>query len=412
MCNAASNGEPLAAIEAAVEGLRSRSRGGWSPEQLGQELIRIRHVADLLEVEFSAIAADFAATEEYERHGSVSPVDWIRHECRMSARAATDAVSVGEQADALPASVEAVTEGRIGFAHLALLAGCAGAIRASATGGGFDEAPLLARALEHSVSRFRHDCAHARHAADAREFLREQVDAVEARSLELLRCDGGAVVVRGFLDAVGGATLRTALEPLARRAGADDGRLRDRRLADALVELAAHHLGNACASGRPGQSAHLQVTASLETVRGLMGASAGELGFAGPIPAATVQRLACDANIARVVLGSDSAVLDVGRARRLPSGATRRALQVRDRGCAWPGCDRPPSWTAAHHLHHWAHGGATDLSNLVLLCHRHHWLIHEGGWQLVREQDGALATIPPIPEYLQSARAPDHSAAA
>jgi len=147
-------------------------------------------------------------------------------------------------------------------------------------------------------------------------------------------------------------------------------------------------------------------------IKSFVGASAGELGFAGPIPAATVQRLACDASIARVVLGPDSAVVDVGRARRLPSGATRRALQVRDRGCAWPGCDRPASWTAAHHLHHWAHGGLTDLANLVLLCHRHHWLIHEGGWQLVREQDGALATIPPIPEYLQSARAPDHSAAA
>jgi hypothetical protein len=411
MCNAASNGEPLAAIQVAVEGLHSRSRAGWTPEQLGQELIRIRHLCDLLELEFSAVAADFAATEEYERLGSVSPVAWIRHECRMSARAATDAVSVGEQADALPASVDAVTDGRIGFAHLAVLAGCAGAIRGSSTAGDFDEAPLLARALEHSVSRFRHDCAHARHAADAREFLREQVDAVEARSLELQRCDGG-VVLRGFLDAVGGATLRTALEPLARRAGADDDRLRDRRLADALVELAAHSLGTACGSGRPGQGTHLQVTASLETVRGLVGASAGELGFAGPIPAATVQRLACDASIARVVLGPDSAVLDVGRARRLPSGATRRALQVRDRGCAWPGCDRPASWTAAHHLHHWAQGGATDLSNLVLLCHRHHWLIHEGGWQLIREQDGGLATIPPIPEYLQSARAPDHSAAA
>jgi hypothetical protein len=85
MCNGASDGEPLAAIHAAVERLRSRSRAGWAPERLGQELIRVRRIADLLELEFSTIAAGFAATEEYERHGSVSPVDWIRHECRMSA---------------------------------------------------------------------------------------------------------------------------------------------------------------------------------------------------------------------------------------------------------------------------------------------------------------------------------------
>src|SRR3977135_317425 len=106
MGDGARNGEPLAAIQKAVEGLRSRSRDGWTPEQLGEELIRVRHVSDLLELgvsrpapgflelEFSALAAGFAATDEYERHGSVSPVSWIRHECRMSARAATDAVSV------------------------------------------------------------------------------------------------------------------------------------------------------------------------------------------------------------------------------------------------------------------------------------------------------------------------------
>jgi 5-methylcytosine-specific restriction endonuclease McrA len=67
-----------------------------------------------------------------------------------------------------------------------------------------------------------------------------------------------------------------------------------------------------------------------------------------------------------------------GRLSRLVRSATRRALQRRDRGCRYLGCDRPSSWSDAHHLVHWADGGETRLSNLVLLCRRHHRMVHEG----------------------------------
>jgi hypothetical protein len=85
----------------------------------------------------------------------------------------------------------------------------------------------------------------------------------------------------------------------------------------------------------------------------------------------------------------------------------RRALLARDKGCVWPRCDRAATWTAAHHVVHWANGGATDLSNLVLLCRRHHWMVHEGGWELTRSKNGEIAALPPIIRYLPSwARAP------
>jgi hypothetical protein len=128
------------------------------------------------------------------------------------------------------------------------------------------------------------------------------------------------------------------------------------------------------------------------------------------VPAATVQRLACDASIRRVLLGPDSAVIDVGRALRVPSGAGRAALRVRDQGCVWPGCDRPSSWTNAHHVLHWGHGGKTDLDNLVLLCHRHHWKVHEGGWQVVRSEEGRVLAIPPAYTSRAWTRAPDELA--
>jgi HNH endonuclease len=76
--------------------------------------------------------------------------------------------------------------------------------------------------------------------------------------------------------------------------------------------------------------------------------------------------------------------------------ATRRALNARDGGCRWPGCTRPPSWTAAHHVVHWSHHGPTDQDNLVLLCRHHHWCVHEGGWTLVHTDDEGILALSPV----------------
>ena len=214
---------------------------------------------------------------------------------------------------------------------------------------GFDEAVLLSKARMRSVAELRRDCAHLRHTADPRRFLTEQVEQVEARCLELTATEGGALFLRGFLDSEGGATLRTALEPLARPAGEGDERPRERRFADALVELAAHALDSGALPQHGGQRPHLQVTATLATIQGRDGAPAAELELGGPLPAETARRLGCDAAVTRVVFGADSAVLDVGRATRVPATATRRALLARDRGCVWPGCHRPASWGEIHH---------------------------------------------------------------
>ncbi|MGH3847762.1 MAG: HNH endonuclease signature motif containing protein, partial [Pseudonocardiaceae bacterium] len=152
---------------------------------------------------------------------------------------------------------------------------------------------------------------------------------------------------------------------------------------------------------------NLNVTSSLETLLGLDGAPAAEMDFSLPISSTTVERLACDSRVTRLLLGSESQVIDVGRSRRVVSGPGRKALQARDRHCRWPNCDRPAKWSAAHHVVHWIHGGTTDLDNLVLLCHRHHWLVHEGRWQLVRGDGGQMIAIPPTVTFGPPARGPD-----
>src|SRR5713101_2240567 len=83
------------------------------------------------------------------------------------------------------------------------------------------------------------------------------------------------------------------------------------------------------------------------------------------------------------------------RAKPRLHGSLRKARNLRDRHCQWPGCERPASYRDGHHLVHWAHGGATDLDNLVLLCKRHHRMVHEGGWRLIKTDDGPIIVIAP-----------------
>ena len=370
-------------------------------EDRRERLIRKRHVIDLMELSFAQEAAEFAATDAYDEDGFISPIDWIRINCHMTSNAAADRVAVGQHSE-LEQTVEAMAYGQVGFAHLTVMARTANAV-----GSAFNETALLKKARENSPGKFHHICRHYRHAADPKGFAAEQAEQVENRSLSLSTWEDGSLLINGVLDSIGGAAVRTALEPLARKSGTHDDRDRDRRLADALVELSMHALDSGVIPQQGSQRTHLQVTTSLETLLGLDGAPAAEMEFSLPISSKTVERLACDCSVTRILLEGDSMVIDVGRATRVVKGPARKALNVRDRHCTWPGCERPATWTSAHHLVHWIHGGTNDPPNLTLLCYRHHWMVHEGNWQLVRGDDGRIVTIPPTVTFGPPARGPD-----
>jgi hypothetical protein len=110
---------------------------------------------------------------------------------------------------------------------------------------------------------------------------------------------------------------------------------------------------------------------------------------------ASVQRLACAQGTRTALLDSVGNVLDLGREQRLYSATQRVALAIRDGGCLWPACDRPPSWTEAHHIDHWARdGGRTDIQRGVLLCRHHHLRLHNEGWA-IRRREGRFWLEPP-----------------
>jgi 5-methylcytosine-specific restriction protein A len=107
-----------------------------------------------------------------------------------------------------------------------------------------------------------------------------------------------------------------------------------------------------------------------------------------------LRMLACDWGVVPAVLGSTGEPLDIGRlTRTIPTGL-RRAVAIRDHGCAYPGCHRPPAWCDVHHALEWENGGDTALHNCVMLCRHHHRIVHSAGWT-VRIHQGQPEFIPP-----------------
>ncbi len=348
--------------------------------RLALEMVGLRQQIDRLELAFSQLAAAFRKADYWEEEGSNSAIDWMRFNCRLTSNGAAERIAVGERLAELGQSRQAMEAGDIGFTHLSVMARTAAAV-----GKAFDETKLLKLARENSPGKFHYKCMHYRHAVNAKAYAAEQAELAERRELRLSTADDGCLLINGILDPVGGAVVRTALEPLARPSGAHDDRDPDQRYADALVELASK-------GGK--QNVQMQVTSSVETLLGLIGAPGAETEFSLPVSSATVERWACDCSITRVLM-KDSVVIDVGRAERVIKGPRRRALIARDQHCQWTDCDRPASWCDGHHFVHWICGGGGEIENQILLCGRHHWKVHEGGWQLVKTGDGRIVPVAP-----------------
>ena len=198
-------------------------------------------------------------------------------------------------------------------------------------------------------------------------------------SLRLCPLGNGMLRVSGQLDPEAGAVLTAALDPLSApnpcdAKGGRDPRPADRRRAEALVEVCRRA---AAAGGAAPTTSKAQVVVTIdydtlvEAVRGAGTTLGGAL-----ISPGAVRRLACDASIIPMVLGSQGQPLDAGRTKRLVTPGLLAALWARDKGCTFTGCARPPPWCDAHHVQHWANGGPTSLENLALLCGYHHTWVH------------------------------------
>jgi hypothetical protein len=179
----------------------------------------------------------------------------------------------------------------------------------------------------------------------------------------------------------------------------------EQQRADALALLAETALHQGIDPGTPGERYQVVVHVDAAVLADPAQAGHSVLEDGVRVPAGTSQRLACDAS--RVVMrhDRDGQVVEVGARTRTIPPALRRALQHRDRGCRFPGCGLRVG--EGHHVRHWAAGGPTTLSNLALLCRRHHRCVHEEGYQVARQPDGALEfrrpdgrVLPDVPSAL------------
>jgi hypothetical protein len=188
----------------------------------------------------------------------------------------------------------------------------------------------------------------------------------------------------GTLNPEVGEQLEKALRLAGQSAGPDDDRTPRQRAHDALGAIAAAYLGAEGAPSFNGSPRSVIVTMDLETLENQLLDRWITLPDGAQISADTARRLACDAEIIPVVLGSNGEVLDIGQANREFTVPIRRSAYVRDGGhCAFPGCKGQVS--ELHHIVFRRHGGATSLDNAAWLCSYHHYLVHEGGWTLERQ---------------------------
>ncbi|GAA1373065.1 HNH endonuclease signature motif containing protein [Catellatospora chokoriensis] len=379
-------------------------------------------------------------------HGASSTAVWLREHWRIGIRTAKQTVELARSLDRLPATAEALAAGTVNteqaaviaqaLAELPALAGLETAAKAEAALIGFAaqfEPSVLRRFGERVLTHVAPDLAeeHERQALAEHE---ERAHA--ARTLTLTPDRSGRVRLAGWLDTEAAAVVTAALDPLARPGaldparpyvrtgdgiaedtGTDDGsrtaghfapekthdtRTAGQRRADALTEICRRVPASGELPDNGGDRPQLIVTVDYDDLARRTGA--GLLDNGSTLTPGTVRRVACDAQVIPAVLGGDGQLLDLGRTRRLYTGALRRALVLRDRGCAFPGCDRPPRWCQGHHIRHWAGGGPTDLDNAVLLCGHHHRVIHHDDWHVRLGHDRRPEFIPP--GYVDVARHP------
>jgi hypothetical protein len=297
----------------------------------------------------------------WQPDGATSASSWLAGRYGLSWGTAREWVRVAHALRRLPGIAEAYEAGRLSWDQLRPLTTFA---TRETDGSWAERAPAMRPARLWQEAR-RHERERIKEAEEARRQRYLQMDWDRERSVLWLE---------GMLPAEEGAALKAAVEARAESTPRDPQALdpAGARLADALVDL----------STEP-EPATVVVHAGAEAIAGKepdTGPRLAETEAGRRLPSEAVRRMACDGRI-EWVLESEGRPLGMGRRGRTVSGPLLRVLRHRDgAACRFPGCERK-RWLHAHHLVHWADGGGTNLDNLVLLCHAHHRLIHEGGWR-------------------------------
>lgn len=378
------------AVATLVGDLRHEDLAQVGDVRLVDDFTALQRAMHDLELERLRRLAEIERRGIYAHDGHLSAASWIAAQFRVTWGEAKRDTAVARSLDDMPSTRRALEDGEVSISAARVLTRIR---QVDPIAFRDDEAQLVDAARIHSMGDLHRVAAYWRQQVE-REQLTDSEDAVRARrALRAAVTFMGMVRLDGDLDPETGETLLTALRAVldadARDRDDADRRTPAQRRVDALGEICRGWLDVADRPVIGGERPHVSVVVDVEALTG--GADGrgratrctsgtvgvmSELGHVGPVPPELTRRLACDASVMRVVMAGASEPLDVGRRTAVGSPALRRAVVARDRRCRFPGCDRPPTWCDAHHVRHWADGGPTSIGNLVLLCRRHHRIVH------------------------------------
>ncbi len=359
---------------------------------LSEQVVALAALRSRVEAALLGAVGEWDAHQEWAADACLNGQSWLVHNASMSWAEARAAVRDARLLREHPLTAAAVPTVGVRRARLVL----GGINPRTAEAFAADEAMLLEQVGTLSVD----------HTARLVRWWVSQVDADGAEDRAARAHDRRRVSLSAGLDGVGHfdglldpeatALVKGALDAIGEELyraehGCVDGApatTAPQRRADALVEMARRAMAtdpDTMVAAKPVVFALVD----LPTLECRAGRTC-DVDDIGAITPGAARRLACDANIVRVITDGASAVLDLGTSTPTPNPAQRRALRIRDKGCVVPGCGRPPGWCEAHHLQPVGAQGPTDLANLCLLCSRHHHLHHAGTLGIARGPDGQL----------------------
>ncbi|HEY2993146.1 MAG TPA: DUF222 domain-containing protein [Methylomirabilota bacterium] len=370
-------------------------------QRLGDDIAELSAHIEVATARLLDLIREFDARAGWAEAGAKSCAEWLSWRVGLDLNAAYERVRVARALPSLPRISEAFTRGRLSYSKVRALTRVATAdieqrlLTASTS--------LTAAQVERLVRAWRR--------VDRNAENRQAAQRQKSRFLRMYQDADGMYMIQGRLTPETGAVLRQALDAACDRLYAK-ARVNDpegdppsmgQRQADALGMIAEGALHHDLDPGAPGERYQVVIHVDAPVLADPDQPGQSVLADGDHFSAENSRRMACDAS--RIVMrhDPDGRVVEVGARTRTIPASLRRALEHRDRGCRFPGCGL--RFTQGHHIRHWAAGGPTTLSNLVLLCRRHHRSVHEDGFQVERRTDGEVEFRRPDGRVLPNAPA-------
>jgi len=349
-------------------------------------VIEVAQLHSALGAKLTLALADLDRRGEWEIDGSASMTAWMRTRLALTNQQAGRILKTGRRLRHLPVTATAWLAGELSDGQIEIIVANLTDRRAGLWAD--QEAAIVPTFTDLDVVQT------ARAMQDWAVRADSIVDEAEppeapAADVQLVQTLDGRGYLKGSLDAESTEIIATGL----RLAEVDDRDLsHGQRQGQAMVDVFRHFLDHQADKLGKRHRPHVNVVINETALRH---EEPGRTLHGNPLPGLVVRKITCDANIHRVITDGRSSILDYGRATRTIPPAVYTSLVLRDFGCRFPGCDRPGEWCEGHHIQHWEDGGRTDLSNLVLLCSKHHHQVHLKGWHIKLRPDGAVEVTQP-----------------